>query len=183
MATEQALAPSSEPTGPIATFRAMGQFFKRNLTRRSAAAVAIWRVEVWMATPLALLFVATLGRWEGALAMGVVMAAYAAVFLFLLDGERVVEEMRAWTGKRRWTRWLTPHEAKSRRHHWLLLPALVMLTGPFWRAVAFHVTTVPRTLAYATAVGGSFPHALFWTGLVVGGLYEGAIRPAFGSLF
>ena len=181
MATAETFAPEPTSSGPIATFRAMGRFFKRNLTRKSAAAVAIWRVEVWMATPLALLLVATLGRWEGALAMGVVMAVYAAVFLFLLDGERVVDEMRTWTSKRRWTRWMAPREMRA-HHLWLMLPALVMFTGPFWRAVAFHIAAVPRTIAYVVGVGGSFPHTLFWTGVVVGGLYEGAIRPAFESI-
>lgn len=181
MTTAETAARDTPSSGPIGTFRAMGRFFKRNLTKKSGAAVAIWRVEVWMATPLALLLVATLGRWEGALAMGVVMAAYAAIFLFLLDGERVVDEMRDWASQRRWTRWMAPRETKA-HHHWLVLPALVMVTGPFWRAVVFHIAAVPRTIAYVVGVGGSFPHTLFWTGLVVGGIYEAAIRPAFEGI-
>jgi hypothetical protein len=185
MTTGHALDSETRSLGPLATFRAMGRFFKRNLTGKSGAAVAIWRVEAWMATPLALLLVATLGRWEGALAMGGVMAVYAAIFLFLLDGENVVTEMQGWTGKRSWTRWIAPPASDRGKvaRHWLVLPALVMFFGPFWRAVTFHIAAVPRALAYVLSVGGSFPHSLLWTGLVVGGLYETAIRPAFEAAF
>jgi hypothetical protein len=59
---------------------------------------------------------------------------------------------------------------------------LVIVFGPFWRAVTFQVAAIPRIPAYALSVGGSFPHSLLWTGLVVGGLYEAAIRPTFESL-
>jgi hypothetical protein len=95
-----------------------------------------------------------------------------------------MDEMRAWSRRRRWTRWIAPRETQTGRaaRHWLVLPALVMVFGPFWRAVTFHIAAVPRTLAYGLSVGGSFPHSLFWTGLVVGGLYETAIRPAFESV-
>ena len=183
MATEQALAPSSEPTGRFATFRALRGFFKRNLTRKTGAAVAVWRVEARMATPLALLLVATLGRWEGALAMGAVMAVYAAVFLFLLDGENVVGEMREWAGRKPFARWMTPGPmGRTVQHHLVTLPAVIMVFGPFWRAVTLHIAAVPRFPSYALSVGGSFPHSLFWTGIVVGGLYEAAIRPAFEAL-
>jgi len=52
----------------------------------------------------------------------------------------------------------------------LSIPASVMLMGPFWRAVTYHVFRMPRLLAYALSVGGGFPHSLFWTSLVLGGL-------------
>jgi hypothetical protein len=184
MATDQALTlPADLETGsrgPLAFFRDAGRFFKRNLTRKSGAALVVWRIETWMATPAALLFVATLGRWEGALAMGALMAAYAAIFLLLLEGERVIVDIREWAAKRSWTRWAAPRETGG--HRWALLTGLVMVFGPFWRAVTFQVAAIPRIPAYALSVGGSFPHSLLWTGLVVGGLYEAAIRPTFESL-
>ena len=49
----------------------------------------------------------------------------------------------------------------------------VMFLGPFWRAVAFHLFRMRRSMAYVLSVGGSFPHALLWTGLVLGGIWEG----------
>jgi hypothetical protein len=186
MSTEAVLDSAAAPSGRFGTFRALGGFFKRNLTPRTGAAVTIWRVEARLATPLALLFIATLGRWEGALAMGAVMAVYAAVFLFLLDGERVVDEMRDWTGQRRWgRRWVVhdQHGGSAGKHRLLLIPAMVMVLGPFWRAVSFHVGSVPRWPAYGLSVGGSFPHSLLWTGLVMGGIYELAIRPLFEAVF
>jgi hypothetical protein len=88
--------------------------------------------------------------------------------------------MRDWAGKSSWTRWTAPKETGG--HRWVLLTALVMIFGPFWRAVTFHIAAIPRMPAYFLSVGGSFPHSLFWTGLVVGGLYETAIRPAFESV-
>jgi hypothetical protein len=62
--------------GPFAFFKATGRFFKRNLTKKSGAALAIWRVEARLATPFALVLVATLGA--GTARHGGGMAAYAA---------------------------------------------------------------------------------------------------------
>src|SRR3990172_11674697 len=74
---------------------------RQKVTPRLGAALVIWRVEAYTATPLAVLLIATLGRWSGALAMGTVMALYAAVFLFLLKGEPLLRDVRAWAGGRR----------------------------------------------------------------------------------
>jgi hypothetical protein len=71
-------------------------FLRRNVTPRLSAAIAIWRVEARLAMPTSLFLVAALGRWNGALAMGGIMAVYAAVFLFLLEGERIMDEVRGW---------------------------------------------------------------------------------------
>src|SRR5437899_12591717 len=92
-------------SGIFATVRVLGAFFKRNLTPKTTVAVAAWRLEGWFAGPLALFLVATLGRWTGALAMGAIMACFSAAFLFLLDGERVLDEMRGWVTQHRWGSW------------------------------------------------------------------------------
>jgi hypothetical protein len=57
-----------------------------------------------------------------------------------------------------------------------VVPA-VMVLGPFWRAVAFHLFRMRRPPAYLLSVGGSIPHALLWTGLVLGGIWEGLVWP------
>src|SRR3990170_6303815 len=72
-------------------------FLLRYVRPRTGAALALWRVEAYTAVPLALLLVATLGRWPGALVMGCVMAAYAALFLYLLEDEPLLDDIRAWT--------------------------------------------------------------------------------------
>jgi hypothetical protein len=53
-----------------------------------------------------------------------------------------------------------------------------MLTGPFWRAIVFHLFGLRRLPAYALSVLGSFPHQLFWTGVVLGSLWEALFKPA-----
>jgi len=163
-------------------------FVRQKVTPKLGAALAMWRVEAKLATPLALLLIATLGRWNGALAMGGVMAAYSALFLFLLDGEPVVDDLRGWMRGRRWMRrYVLPVAERDDRigavHRCLALPATVMLLGPFWRAVTYHLFRLPRLAAYALSVGGSFPHSLLWTGLVLGGLWEAAIRPLLEKAF
>ncbi|KKL47683.1 hypothetical protein LCGC14_2333110, partial [marine sediment metagenome] len=55
----------------------------RYLRPQSGTALVLWRVEAYTALPLALLLIATLGRWPGALVMGSIMAVYAAIFLYL----------------------------------------------------------------------------------------------------
>ena len=153
----------------------------RYLRLQTGAVLVLWRVEAYTALPMALLFVATLGRWPGALVMGCVMAGYAAVFVYLLEDEPVLDNIRAWTGRWRVGRALErlavrdDSVGKARRAA-AIVPA-VMVLGPFWRAVAFHLIRMRRPLAYLLAVGGSIPHALLWTGLVLGGVWEGLVWP------
>jgi hypothetical protein len=151
------------------------------LRPKLTAAIVIWRVEAYSALPLALLFIATIGRWPAALAMGCVMAAFSAVFVFLLEGDPALEDVRAWADRRRVGRVLERlAEAKGAGGRMLRAAAVapaIMFPGPFWRAVTFQLFHVRRELAYGLSVGGSFPHSLFWTGLVLGGLWEVAIRP------
>ena len=156
-------------------------FLLRYLRPKLTAAIVIWRIEAYSALPLALLLVATLGRWPAALAMGCLMAALSALFLFLLDGEPAVEDARAWADRRRIGR-LLERLADARGATGGTLRALavvpaIMLLGPFWRAVTFHLFGVRRALAYTLSMGGSIPNALLWIGLVLAGLWEAVIRP------
>lgn len=157
------------------------RFVLRYLRPQLAAALGLWRLEAHLATPLALLLVATLGRWPAALVMGSLMAAFSAVFLFLLDGDAVLEDLRAWVRRRRLGRALgrlaerQDGVGKARRGL-AVLPAIFFL-GPFWRAVAFHMFRMRRAPAYLLSVGGSIPHSLLWTGLVLGGIWEGLVWP------
>lgn len=175
--------PAPEKDAPRTGWRrVITAFMRRNVTPRLGATLALWRIEARLATPLALVLVATLGRWNGALAMGGIMAVYAAVFLFLLDGEKVMDEMRGWMGERDWVRrWALPVAERRDRvgtvQRSLAIPATIMLLGPFWRALTYHLFRLPRIPAYALSVGGSFPHSLLWTGVFVGGLWEIALRP------
>ena len=156
-------------------------FLLRYLRPQMGAALVLWRVEAYSATPLALLFIATLGRWTGALAMGSVMAVFAALFLFLLEDDPAVDDIRGWADRRRLGRLLdrlaerTGVVGRARRLA-ALVPA-VMILGPFWRAVTFHMFRMRRPAAYLLSVGGSFPHAMLWTGLVLGGIWEGFLWP------
>src|SRR3989304_10359790 len=88
---------------------------RRSVTPRLGAALVLWRVEAYMAPPLALLLVATLGRWSAALAMGAVMAVYAAAFLYLLEGDPLLSDVRAWAGGRRLGRLLAGVAERRRR--------------------------------------------------------------------
>lgn len=157
------------------------RFLLRYLRPQIGAALVLWRLEAYTAMPLALLLIATLGRWPGALVMGSVMAAYAALFLYLLEDDPVLDEVRGWASGRRLGRAV---ERLAGRRDGLgkaaraaaLLPA-VMILGPFWRAVTFHLFRMRRLAAYLLSVGGSIPHALLWTGLVLGGVWEGLLWP------
>jgi hypothetical protein len=184
-------ASAPAPRGAIAstrfTMRSLREFFKRNLTPKSGAAVVAWRIEDAIAGPMALTFVATLGRWNGALATGAVMATFAALFLFLLDGERVMDEVRRWVGDRQWGRWSMriaerrdPIGAVQRAAS---VPLTLLLVGPFWRAVMLHVFLVSRPIAYVISVAGQFPRSLFWTGIVLGSAYSILIRPGLEELW
>ena len=156
-------------------------FLLRYVRPQMGAALALWRVEAYTAMPLALLLIATLGRWPGALVMGSVMAAYAALFLYLLEDSPALDDVRAWAGRRRLGRALERLAARGdavgkARRAAAVVPA-VMVLGPFWRAVAFHLFRMPRAVAYLLSVGGSIPHSLLWTGLVLGGIWEGLVWP------
>lgn len=168
-----------EDASPVAAGRR--PFRLRYLGPKAGAALVLWRVEAYSATPLALLLIATLGRWPGALVMGSVMAAFAAVFLYLLEDDPVLDDVRGWAGRHRIGRALErladrdDGVGKARRAA-ALVPG-VMVLGPFWRAVAFHLFRMRRSAAYVLSVGGSFPHALLWTGLILGGIWEGFLWP------
>jgi hypothetical protein len=156
-------------------------FLLRYLHPQTGATLVLWRLEAYTAMPLALLFVATLGRWPGALAMGLMMAAYAALFLYLLEDEPILDDIWAWIGHWRIGRALErlaasddPVDRICRRA--MVVPAIMVL-GPFWRAVAFHLFRMRRPVAYLLSVGGSIPHSLLWTGLVLGGVWEGLVWP------
>lgn len=179
-------ASAPAPKGAIAstrfTMRSLREFFRRNLTPKAGAAVVAWRIEDAIAGPMALFFVASLGRWNGALATGTVMALFAALFLFLLDGERVIGEMRRWVGDRQWGHWsmriAERRDMTGAVQRALSVPATLLLVGPFWRAVGLHIFRVSRPLAYLISVGGQFPRSFFWTGIVLGSAYGIIIRPA-----
>ncbi len=159
---------------------------RRYVTPRLGAAIALWRVEAYLATPSALALVAAFGRWPAALAMGSLSALYALAFLLLLDGQRAMTGLRRWASQRprlqRYLEPLTQGHLSKRALLWALITLLVvLLTGPFWRAVAMLLLGAPRLLAYVAAVLGSIPHSLLWTGLVLGSLWEGLIWPFLDS--
>jgi hypothetical protein len=174
--TEQATTlPQSSTAEALGGFRAFGAFFKRNLTPRTGFAVTMWQIEAKLAGPLALFLVATIGRWEGALVQGGVMAMYSALFLFLLDRQPIVDEAQEWMRERKWgrryMRIAERQDTTGRVQRAVAVPVTIMTFGPFWRAVTYHLAKVPRIPAYIFSVGGSFPHSLFWTGIVVGGVW------------
>jgi hypothetical protein len=179
---EEAVLQPAALLRPIRAYRNTIAFLRRNATHKAGAAVVMWRVEARLATPVALLLVATIGRWNGALAMGGIMACYSALFIFLLDGERVIDEIRNWLHERRWAqrRVLPIIERQDKTgavYRVLAIPATIMLLGPFWRALTYHLARMPRALAYALSMGGSFPHSLFWTGIVLGSVWELLLLP------
>jgi hypothetical protein len=166
----------------------LSTFFRRNVTPRLAAALAIWGVEARIATPLAILLIATIGQWPGALTMGGIMAVHSAVFLFLLDGENVMGEMRGWMQKKRWLRrYALPIAERKDRvgtvQRAVAIPGTIFLMGPFWRAVTYHLFRVPRAPAYGLSVTGAVLHSLLWTGLVMGTLWNFLLAPAVQNLF
>ncbi len=180
MDVEEAAAREQTEGAPKARGRRR-PFLLRYLRPRMGAALVLWRVEARTAMPLALLLIATLGRWPGALVMGSVMAAYAALFLYLLEDAAALDDLRAWAGRRRLGRALerlaVRGDAVGKARRAAALVPVVMVLGPFWRAVAFHLFPVRRVIAYPLAVGGSIPHSLLWTGLVLGGIWEGLVWP------
>ena len=182
VAEEAELRTEREEGPPKAERRKPLGFLRRNVTPRLGAALFLWQMETRLATPVALALVATVGRWPGALAMGGIMAIYSALFLFLLDGEQGMKELRGWAQDRRLIRRYVFPIAERRDgvgtvQRALAVPVVVMFMGPFWRAVTFHLFRTPRWPAYTLSVGGSIPHSLLWTGLVLGGIWEGLVWP------
>ncbi len=178
---ERELTPEGERRSP------RRRFLMRYLRPRLGAAVALWRFEAHTVTPMALLFIATLGRWPGALATGSVMAVYSAIFLFLLQDEVALEDVRAWAARRRIGRAVerlaTRDDATGKAQRALAVFPAVMLLGPFWRAVTFHLFRMRRVPAYVASVAGSIPHSLLWVGLVLGSLWEVLILPLLKALW
>jgi hypothetical protein len=157
------------------------RFLRANLTPRSATALALWRVEARLSTPLALAAVAAWGRWPGAFAMAGLAALLSAVFIMLLEGENVVAELRAWAN--RWgffRRFVMPTADRRDRTGRALriasVPAMVLLLGPFWRALTLEMFHIRGLRAYLINVLGSLPHALLWVGLVLGGIWDGFLQ-------
>ena len=174
MAVEEVAAQKQLEEGPPVA-AGKRRFGLRYMGPKAGVALVLWRVEAYSATPLALLLIATLGRWPAALVMGSVMAVFAAVFLYLLEDDPALDDVRGWAGRRRIGRALErladrdDGVGKARRAV-ALVPG-VMVLGPFSRAVAFHLFGMRRPTAYVLSVGGSFPHALLWVGLVLGSLW------------
>jgi hypothetical protein len=161
-------------------------FFLRYLRPRTGALLVLWRIEAYTAVPLALLLVATLGRWPGALVMGCVMAVYAVLFLYLLEDEPALDDIRAWAGRWRIGRALerlaAGDDAVGTARKGAMAVLAVIMLGPFWRTAAFHLLRIRRTVAYPLSAGGSIPHSLLWTGLVLGGIWEGLVWPLIKKL-
>ena len=184
-------ATAPAPKGAIAstrfTWQAFHAFFRRNLTRKSGTALVVWRIEAALAGPMALALVASLGRWNGALVTGVIMSCMCVTFLFLFDGERVIGEVRRWVGDRDWGHW-SMRVAERRDNTGVILRALsvpltVMLMGPFLRSVTYHIFRVRRGFAYPVSIAGQMLHNLFWTGIVLGSVYEILIRPLLQAIW
>lgn len=178
-------APAPAPRGAVNswrfTMRSIREFFQRNLTPKSGTALVVWRIEAWLAGPMALALVASLGRWNGALVTGVVMASLSVLFLFLFEGERVIDEVRRWVGDREWGHWsmrvAERRDANGAVMRALSVPLTVMLMGPFVRSLTYHIFKVRKGFAYPVSIGGQMLHNLFWTGIVLGSVYGILIRP------
>jgi hypothetical protein len=163
--------------------RSLWQIFRQYATPRVTAAAIIWRFESYTVTPMVILFIEAFGRWNGALAVGAVMAVYSALFLYLLDGEPALGALRGWLRERRMVqRFVLPIKRSEglagSAGRKLAAPASVMFLAAFERAVAYRVLALKNWVAYPLSVGGAFPRALFWAGLVFGSAWELVFRPA-----
>lgn len=164
--------------------RDVWQRVKRRLTVRLGATLALWQIEGKVSTPLAFLTIAALGRWPAALVMGVLAAGVSSLFVFLIEGEKTVQETIQWA-RRRWVvrRLILPwvewrERAGPRRIIGLLaLVTLVLLAGPLDRALGLHFFGYRGRFSYLIAALGAFPHSLLWVGLVVGGIWENLLWP------
>lgn len=190
MATDEVLATTAAPAEQFRLWhlRTSWRYLRTRMTKRLAVAIITWRIEARMATPLALLLVATMGRWPASLAMGTIMAVFSALFLFLLDGERVMHELRGWLEERRFVRrHLLPIVDRRDRvgvaQRAVAVPVSVMFMGPFFRATTYHLFRLRKAPAYTLSVLGSYPHSLLWTGVIAGGLWEWVLGPALGRLW
>jgi len=187
---EEAVAP--EPQSSVDLERGsrrwsrLGQWLKRNVTPRLGAAVVLWRIEARISTPLALALVATMGRWPAAFIMGLIMAVWSALFFYLLDGEKALSDLRRWAFQQKlvggYLRSLVDRrDGSSTAQRIALVPLIVLVLGPFLRAVALHLLRAPRLPSYLLTILGSIPHSLLWTGIILGGLWEGLIWPFLDS--
>lgn len=190
MASDEVLVTTADPARRFRLWdlRASWRYLRTRMTKRLAAAVIIWRVEARTAAPLALLLVATMGRWPAALTMGTIMAVFSALFLFLLDGERVMHDLRNWLDDRRFfRRYLLPivdrRDGVGRAQRLAAVPVSIMFMGPFFRATTYHLFRLRKAAAYTLSVAGSFPHSLLWTGIIAGGAWEWVLGPALGWLW
>jgi len=161
---------------------------RQHITPRLSASVILWRIEATVATPLAILLVATFGRWTAALTMGMLMGVFAAIFLAMLSEQAVLVAFRDWARDHRFVSRMYrplvhPQSLLALLALILLLPLLVMLLGPFWRAVAFHSLALRKDVSYLISVLGSIPHSLLWTGIILGGLWEGLVWPLVKAIF
>jgi hypothetical protein len=180
-------APAAD-TEVVAQRRAAGwwHFLRRNVSRRLAAAVALWRLEARLLLPGGLVLVAVFGRWPAALIAGGIGAVLAATFMWLLDGEHILGEVRAWGERNRWVRKFLLSIADRRDRtgtvlRGLSLPVLVLEFGPFWRSLTLLLFNFRGLKAYAFTVLASIPHALFWVGIVAGTLWQELIWPLIKS--
>ena len=158
------------------------RFLRRNLTPRLTAAIALWRMEARLLLPGGLVLIAVFGRWPAALIVGAIGALLAAVFMWLLDGEQILGEVRAWGGRNRFVRrFLLPVADRRDRTGTVLralsMPVLVLDFGPFWRSLTLLLFNFRGLKAYAFTVLASIPHALLWVGIVAGSLWEELILP------
>jgi hypothetical protein len=179
--TTTAISPV-QSEGFFAAMRAAKAFFRRNLTPRTGVALAAWRIEALLITPLSIVLIETFGRWRGAFVMSCVMAGFSLLFLLLLAGEPIMADFRRWLGERSWGYWTLRiaerQGSTGAAQRALAVPAIVMLLGPFWRSVTVQTFLVRKPLALLIAAGGAFPHTMFWTGLVLGSLWVLVTRPA-----
>lgn len=182
LADEPGDAPLPIPVEARPRVGAWRRFLRRNLTPRLTAAIALWRVEARFLLPGGLVLIAVFGRWPAALMVGAVGALLAAVFMWLLDGEQILGEVRAWGGRNRLVRrFLLPVADRRDRTGTVLrvvsLPVLVLWFGPFWRSLTLLLFHFRGLKAYVFTVLSSVPHALLWVGIVAGSLWEELIWP------
>jgi hypothetical protein len=162
-------------------WRRVRRFLRANLTPRAATALALWRVEARLSTPLALAAVAAWGRWPGAFAMAALGALLSAAFIILLERENVVAELRAWTERQGFfRRFVLPIADRRDRTGTAMrvasVPAMILFLGPFWRGLTLELFRIRGLRAYLVSVLGSIPHALLWVGLVLGGIWDGFLK-------
>jgi hypothetical protein len=163
--------------------RGVWQILRHYATPKLTAAAIIWRFESYTVTPMVILCIELFGRWNGAFVVGLIMAVYSAVFLYLLEGERALDALREWLRDRKMVRRVVLPVKNSEGvvgigGRLLAAPASIMLLAAFERAVAYRVLGLKNRVAYPLSCIGAIPRALFWAGLVFGSAYELVFRPA-----